>query len=279
VFRSPESVVAELAYLRDHFGVNYVSFADLTFTVNREHVMALCEELAAADLGVHWMCETSIDTVDRELLRTMASCGCTKICWGIEAGDDASLEAIGKRHTLGQARQVLHWADEAGIFNWAFTMIGFPWQSGRDILDATVKLARLPIHQLRVSIATPFHGTPWFSAFPPITEKRAERFDTNHLVYRHPSISSARMKELQRLCFRKFYGSRHYSQRMDSLARRFPHLRESIGEFLGRVSDWLGAGRAATASRCAVGPSRSDLEPQGTLTATPAAARCCALDR
>ncbi len=274
MFRSPEGVIAELAYLRDAFGVNYVSFADLTFTVNRKRVVELCEQLIAANLGVHWMCETSIDTVDRRLLHLMAAAGCTKICWGVETGDDASLEAIGKRHALGQASEVLQWAHDEGIFNWAFTMIGFPWQSELDVLAATAKLEYLPIHQLRVSIATPFKGTPWSSSFPPTCESHSSRFDTNNLVYRHASISPARMKDLQALCLRKFYQSPHYRHRMASMASRFPRLRQSIKEFLDRISGWLATSQAASPLNGGIAQSRDAAGSAQSLPSSPTAARC-----
>jgi anaerobic magnesium-protoporphyrin IX monomethyl ester cyclase len=239
-FRSVDSVIAELVDLRDRFGVRFVSFADLTFTINRKRTVALCEGLLAADLGMHWMCETSLNTVDQDLIRLMSAAGCTKICWGVETADDDSVQAMKKRQSFEQAREVLGWAHGEGIFNWAFTMIGFPWQSEQDILAASAKLAELPIHQVRVSIATPFPGTAWISSFPPALAVPSSRFDTNHLVYQHPTISPWKMKELQQATLRQFYASAEYEQRMTGMSKRFPHLQKSIEEFRGRVGDWLG---------------------------------------
>ena len=238
-FRSPRNVIAEIRDLKDRYGVNFISFADLTFTVSRKRVLELCDELMAADLGIRWQCETSVETADRELLSGMRAAGCTKICWGIEASNASSLEAIGRRHTSDLAQDALAWSESQGIFNWAFTIMGFPWQGEEEIVQDYIQLANLPIHQLRVSIATPFPGTEWASSFPPLSDRRYEHFDTNCLVYSHPTLTPERMKSLQSRVLYDFYNDHRYDRRMRAMAGRFPDLRCAIVQFRSRVDEWL----------------------------------------
>ncbi len=238
-FRSPLNMVDELRTLRDQFGVRFVSFADLTFTVNRKRTVELCEALLREDLGVHWMCETTLNTVDEELLTLMAAAGCTKICWGVETTDAESLSIIKKPITIPQMNEVLQWSEKRGILNWAFTMIGFPWQHENGIEVAGARLPELAIHQLRVSIATPFPGTTWATSYPPLLRVPSLHFDTSHLTFRHPTISAGQMTRLRLQTLRRFYTATSYRERMAKMARSFPQLQESIAQFLFNVDQWL----------------------------------------
>lgn len=239
MFRSPRNVVSEIRDLKDRYGVNFISFADLTFTVSRKRVLELCDQLIAADLGIRWQCETSVETVDLELLSAMGAAGCAKICWGIEASNASSLKAIGRRHSSDLAQDALAWSESQGIFNWAFTIMGFPWQGEEEIVQEYMQLNSIPIHQLRVSIATPFPGTEWAASFPALSDKRYEHFDTNCLVYSHPTLTTERMKVLQGMVLYDFYKDHRYDRRMRSMARRFPDLKCSIEQFRSRVDKWL----------------------------------------
>jgi len=140
---------------------------------------------------------------------------------------------INKNLETQQVRDTLQISTDIGILNWAFYIIGFPWESEQDILRNVADLQSLDIHQLRISIATPFPGTRWHkeisgSALHP----DLSLYDTNHLVYDHPTISPERMKELQNEVFIRFYRSMKYRNRVAKMVKKFPHLRESFDEFL-----------------------------------------------
>ena len=124
--------------------------------------------------------------------------------------------------------------------NWAFYIIGFPWESEKDILDATDSLPNLGIHQLRISIATPFPGSQWHREMPKSAlHPDLSLYDTNHLVYDHPTISPERMKELQNEVFIRFYRSPRYHERIVKMTKKFPHLRESFDEFLAYIDSQI----------------------------------------
>jgi len=160
-FRSPENILAELELLIG-LGVRHIHmYADL-FTVSREQVMGLCEGILERGLRIRWTCNSRVDFVDPEMLRTMARAGCWMISWGIESGSEEVLRRAGKGIRLEQVEQALRWAKEAGIRNWGYFIIGLPGET-EETIQQTIRLAlRLPLDLALFHIAAPYPGSPLF---------------------------------------------------------------------------------------------------------------------
>lgn len=238
--RDPGCVVREMRHLRDCYGVNFIYFEDLTFALARGNFDRLCSLIRDENLGLHWGCETHVATVTPDQVAAMASAGCTKVLWGIESVSDSTLQRNKKQQTRAEVVRRLREAANCGILNWGCCIVGFPWESEGDILRTADDLPSLDIHQLRVSIATPFPGSEWHKELPPAAlHPDLSLYDTNHLVYDHPTISPERMKELQNEVFRRFYRSSRYHDRVSRMVRQFPHLRESFDEWLAYIDENL----------------------------------------
>ena len=160
-FRSPEHVLAEIEQLVA-LGVRSIHmYADL-FTVNREHVMGICQGILDRGLKVRWTCNSRVDYVDREMLALMAQSGCWMISWGIESGDEEMLRRMQKGTRLEGIDRALLWAREAGIRNWGYFIIGLPGETVPSI-RRTIELAKaLPLDLALFHIAAPHPGTPFF---------------------------------------------------------------------------------------------------------------------
>ena len=160
-FRSPENVLAEIDLLVG-LGVKAVNmYADL-FTVNRDHVMGICEGIVARGLKLRWTCNSRVDFVDRELLRVMAQSGCWMIAWGLESGDNRMLRRMAKGVTTESAAQALRWAREAGIKNWGYFIIGLPGETEESIRRTIDFAKELPLDLVLFHIAAPHPGTPFY---------------------------------------------------------------------------------------------------------------------
>ncbi len=160
-FRSPENVLEEVEQLVS-LGVHSIHmYADL-FTVNREHVMGICRGLLNRGLRIRWTCNSRVDFVDREMLEWMARSGCWMISWGIESGDDRMLARMRKGTTTEGVERALRWAQEAGIKNWGYFIIGLPGETEESIRQTIAFAKRLPLDLALFHIAAPHPGTPFF---------------------------------------------------------------------------------------------------------------------
>lgn len=160
-FRTPENVVDEIEVLVN-LGVRKIHMYTDLFTVNREHVMGICEGILERKLPVRWTCNSRVDFVDLELLQQMRRAGCWLISWGIESGEPEMLKRMNKGITLEKVEKALGWAKEAGIMNWGYFIIGLPGETEASIRKTIDFSKRLPLDLILFHIAAPHPGTPFF---------------------------------------------------------------------------------------------------------------------
>jgi radical SAM superfamily enzyme YgiQ (UPF0313 family) len=159
--RSAEHIVEELEYLVGLGITNIHMYADL-FTVNREHVVSLCELIIARGLKIRWTCNSRVDYVDEEMLHLMGQAGCWLISWGIESANEMILKRARKGYKKEQAFLALKWARAAGIKNWGYFIIGLPGETEESIRETIDYAKELPVDIALFHIAAPYPGTPFF---------------------------------------------------------------------------------------------------------------------
>ncbi len=159
--RSAENIVAELEYLNKLGVYNIHMYADL-FTVNRDHVISLCQLIIERGLKIKWMCNSRVDYVDEEMLTLMGAAGCWLISWGIESANEAILKRAHKGYKKEQAFKALKWSRAAGIMNWGYFIIGLPGETEESIRETIDYAKQLPLDIALFHIAAPYPGTPFF---------------------------------------------------------------------------------------------------------------------
>ncbi|MGC8959864.1 MAG: B12-binding domain-containing radical SAM protein, partial [Chloroflexia bacterium] len=207
-FRSPENVLQEIERLLELGIRDLHMYADL-FTVNREHVLGICEGLLERGWKVRWTCNSRVDFVDEEMLRTMGKAGCWMIAWGIESGDAEVLRRARKGYDLEQPQRALSWARAAGIKNWGYFIIGLPGETEETIRETMALALRLPLDLALFHIAAPHPGTPFFFEvveqgwFRPGT--RWEQVDMDRCtVLEYPHLPAEALERWARVAFRRW---------------------------------------------------------------------------
>jgi anaerobic magnesium-protoporphyrin IX monomethyl ester cyclase len=159
--RTAENIVEEIEYLNKLGIFNIHMYADL-FTVNRDHVMDLCNLLIAKGIKIKWTCNSRVDYVDEELLTKMGEAGCWFISWGIESANELILKRARKGYKKEQAFKALQWSHDAGIKNWGYFIIGLPGETEESIQETIEYSKQLPLDIALFHIAAPYPGTPFF---------------------------------------------------------------------------------------------------------------------
>jgi len=161
-YRSPENVLAEIVEVFARYGRKKLYFNDDVFTIHKHWTHEFCELLLRRGLDLEWECQTRVDLVDRDMLRLMKRAGCESVVFGIDAGNQETLDKLDKQITIEQAYSSVREAREEDIAVWCNFIVGFPWQKVSDIED-TIELARkLRPHFARFFIATPYPGSPLY---------------------------------------------------------------------------------------------------------------------
>lgn len=139
--RSPRNVLDEIEWLYNEYDVRLIHFFDDIFTINRDRVIQICQEILRRKLDILWQAETRVDCVDKEMLRWMRKAGCREINYGIESGSARILRNIDKRITTEQIRKTLRMTHEADISTIGYLIVGNPGED-KDTINETIKLMK-----------------------------------------------------------------------------------------------------------------------------------------
>ncbi len=166
-YHSPSRVVELTQLLAREMGCKCIRFVDSTFTVNQPWVNAICDLLLERDVGVEWTCGSRIDCLNPGLLEKMKAAGCSKMCVGIESGNDGILERLEKGfrksdvHAAAQMCQGINGPELHASF-----IIGHPWDTRETIRETGEFASELrDTYGIRCGfcVMTPFPGTTLWS--------------------------------------------------------------------------------------------------------------------
>lgn len=156
--RTAENVADEMEECVN-MGIHEFLVYDDTFTIDRQRVLDICDEIIRRKLDIGWDIRARIDTVTKDMLKRLQEAHCERIHYGVEAGTDRILKVLRKGITLEQARNVFKMTKEVGIATLAYFMIGAPTETREEILE-TIRFAQeLDPDFVHITILTPFPAT------------------------------------------------------------------------------------------------------------------------
>jgi len=184
-YRSAKNMVdgIKLAY-KDCQGV--IDFQDDTFTLDKNKVLEFCQEVKKSNLKLNWRCQSRIDLVDDEVLRTMAEAGCSLIHFGIESGNEHIRQEIVKKGSFSNKKifEVFKLCKKHKIKIAAYFMIGHPGETWKELEETKKLIFRLKPDILGLSIPTPFPGSQLYEIAVKngiISEKTIDAFANKEL--------------------------------------------------------------------------------------------------
>lgn len=157
--RSAANVVAEMEQVVRDYGVDEIYFDDDCLTLSKKRVLEICRLVVERGLGVKWICQARVDTVDRESLTAMKEAGCHYILFGVESGSAQILEIMRKSMSLERARETFKICRELGIRSQAFFLFGIPGETHETIRETIEFAKELDPYSAQFAIAIPHPGT------------------------------------------------------------------------------------------------------------------------
>jgi anaerobic magnesium-protoporphyrin IX monomethyl ester cyclase len=156
--RSAENVVAELEECVK-LGITEFLFYDDTFTVDKQRAIDVCSAIISRKLNIGWDIRTRVDTVNEDVIKSLAKAGCQGIHYGIEAGTQKILDVLQKGISLERVEKTFALTRRHGIPILAYFMIGSPNETREDISETFSVIKRLNPDYVHMTILTPFPGT------------------------------------------------------------------------------------------------------------------------
>jgi len=237
--RSALNVVEELQQCKE-MGISDFLFYDDTFTVNKQRVLDICNEVCKKKLDINWDIRTRVDTIDEEMIIHLKKAGCRSIHYGIEAGTEKILKILNKGITLEQAKKTFDLTRKHKMNILAYFMIGNPDESREDIYTTYKVMKKLKPDYVHITILTPFPGTKiykdgllsgiikndYWKAF---AKKPSDDFNPLHI---NTLLSKSELNQLLRIGYKKFYLRPFY------IFNQFLKVR-SLTEFLKKMKAGL----------------------------------------
>ncbi|MBI2850773.1 MAG: B12-binding domain-containing radical SAM protein [Chloroflexi bacterium] len=159
--RSPKNVVDEMEQALA-LGYDRVHFADDVFTLRKDRLLGIIDEIKSRGLRFEWECLSRVDSMDPETARLMRDAGCDRVFFGIESANESVLKIMRKNITVEKARRAVEIARRAGIKSGAFFILGYPGDTETTILETVKFASSLPLDYLSFTMPYPIPGTALF---------------------------------------------------------------------------------------------------------------------
>jgi anaerobic magnesium-protoporphyrin IX monomethyl ester cyclase len=157
--RSPENVVGELQWLKQHVQPDHIWFADDIFGLKPgwvERFGALVHQHSAA---LPFKCMLRPDLVTPSLVDGLRLAGCRSVWLGAESGSQKILDAMEKGTTVEQIHQACGRLQAAGIEVGFFIQYGYPGENTQDIQETLAMIRRCLPDDIGISVSYPLPGT------------------------------------------------------------------------------------------------------------------------
>lgn len=157
--RSARNVVDEIDLLKRKYLIDAFYFIDDNFTLKRELVFGICDELISRKLNLLWGCSARINNLSEELIVKMKKAGCMQIDLGVESGSDAVLKRLKKGITIKQVKDIFKICHKIGMRTFANILINIPEETEEEIEDTLKLLDEIKPSVTSFNIFTPYPGT------------------------------------------------------------------------------------------------------------------------
>lgn len=160
-FRSAENVVKEIEILVTRYRVDEIQIFDDIFNLDRQRVIDICNMIREKGLSIHISFPNGLrgDRLDDELIQYLKKTGTYMITFAIESASPDIQRLINKNLELDKVEKAIDTANRHGIITKSFFMVGFPWETRREILSTLNFAVRSRLTTLVIFVVTPFKGT------------------------------------------------------------------------------------------------------------------------
>jgi anaerobic magnesium-protoporphyrin IX monomethyl ester cyclase len=216
-YRSPESVVAELAAKRPRS----VFFYDDNFAANKKRLKVLLNLMIERRLTMPWQAQVRADVArDEELLALMRRSGCRRLIIGFESIDQATLDGYAKSQTVADIVRAIEALHRHGIKCHGMFVVGADSDTAQTAPDTVAFAERHGIDSLMLNVLTPGLGTRQYEmmhAGERIFETRWQFYDGQHVIFEPKQMTPLELQTAVVDGYRHFYSLR---QGLRFLARR-----------------------------------------------------------
>jgi len=196
--RSAANIADEMEAVKA-LGYERIWFADDCFTLEKNRLLQICDEITRRRIQMDWECLSRVDTISKETASKMRQAGCVRVFFGIESGNDSVLALMKKQITTQQAKKAVLTTECTGLQTGTFFIVGYPGETDETILDTLKFASSLPVDYLSFTLPYPIPGTHLYDRVKANIEaedwdKQRHRGLTEHKLLFRSSFSEGKLK-------------------------------------------------------------------------------------
>ena len=158
--RSPELAILEIKHVVDTYGIKHFAFTDDTFTLDRKHLLNLCDLIIKEKLGITFEASTRANLIDEELVAKMVKAGLIRLSFGLESVNEEIRRIMRKEIPLKSYVKANRLMVKYGVEALNSCMIGLPGETEETVRQTLLFLRKSrEIKEANISIAVPYPGT------------------------------------------------------------------------------------------------------------------------
>jgi radical SAM superfamily enzyme YgiQ (UPF0313 family) len=203
--RTAASVADEVAWLRETYAPDHVTFVDDIFGLKPGWVEAFADRMAAHGAALPFKCLSRADLLGEPVVRALKRAGCRTVWIGAESGSQKILDAMEKGTTVEQIRGAAARLRAHGIEVGFFLLFGYPGEGLAEIEQTLALVRECRPDDIGISVAYPMPGTPFHERVRAQIGPKQNWVDSNDLAMMyHGPFSTAFYRTLHRVVHKEF---------------------------------------------------------------------------
>jgi radical SAM superfamily enzyme YgiQ (UPF0313 family) len=143
IFRQPEAVADEIAYLINRHAANFIFFTDSVFNDSGNQYLLIMEEMVRRGISIPWTCYLRPAKFYKDEIELMKRSGLHSVEWGTDCSSDRTLEGMGKNFHWDDVRQANNLFAQYEIPGLHFIIFGGPGESHDTVREGIKNLSEL----------------------------------------------------------------------------------------------------------------------------------------
>ncbi len=247
---NPEHLADEIGLLIERYGVKSVFDDTGCFPAGEwlRHFAKLMIE-KGYNKKVQFSCNMRFGALNREDYHLMKKAGFRMLLFGIESGNQATLDRLNKGTTIDGIMNECRVPREEGLEPHITIMVGYPWEMRKDALN-TLNVAKTLMQKgwavtLQSTVVIPYPGSKlyaealkngWFRFDP----KDYERFDMKEPVMTTPDMTPEEVMKLCNEIYKVFLTPKYMLKQITRIRsiRDFKYSIKGAAKVLGHVKDF-----------------------------------------
>jgi len=222
--RSAESVLAEMRTLYHERSIREFLVLDDIFNLDPVRAKAIARGIIAEEMDISLVFSTGFkaDLCDEELIDLLCRAGLARVAYAVETATPRLQGMIKKGLDLDRVAQVIRWTAKRGVLTRGYFMVGFPTETEAEVRETMDWAVRSDLHIASFMRVQPFQGTGMRALAEEMGMEVNVPYEQYNYDYSDTNLSpipDAKLSEIQRLAYRRFFGS---PRRLARLVRVMP---------------------------------------------------------